>query len=443
MSKLLSSTLIIVFALLASSASADDWPGYLGPNGKSEWREEAVKTVLHDGELTPRWQAECGYGYAGPAVADGKVYLFDFELKSGKVENNPSQPVKVSGNERLHCIDAESGEALWTRGESVDYYISYPGGPRATPTVDGEHVYTLGVEGDLICRRTSDGETVWHVNFLEKYGVKTPIWGHSSCPLVHGDLLYVMVGGEGSAVVAFDKLTGEETWKTLSSDQPGYSSPMIANLAGVHRLVAFHPTGVSTLDLATGAELWTKKIKPNYGMSIAVPRINHNRMFATGYGESMLLTSLSDTAPKIAWRSKPKQSVYASNVTPFFADDAIYGCDIESSELVAVDPESAKRLWTNRDVVVGADANRKPRHGTLFLVRHTPSGRYFLFNELGELVIANLTREGITEHSRTKLIEPTGEAFGRKVVWTHPAFADKCIFVRNDQQIRCFSLAIE
>lgn len=433
----------VVIGLTTIPATADDWPGWLGPDRTSEWREEGVKTAFDEGELKQRWRADCSYGYAGPAVAGGRVYLFDYEIAEGKIQNNPSQPIKLSGNERLHCLDAKTGEQLWTKSQAVNYYVSYPGGPRATPTVNGQYVYTLGVEGDLTCRNTSDGETVWHVNFLDKYGIKTPIWGHSSCPLVVGDLLYVMVGGEGSAVVAFDKATGTEAWKALSSDEPGYCSPIVTKLAGADRLVAFHPAGVSALDLKTGEELWTKAIKSNYGMSIALPRVNDNRMFVSGYGASMMLSELGEPVPTVALRGKPNVSVECSNSTPYFASDAVYGCDANSSALMGIDPNDGARLWKNRDLVVGPDAGRNTRHGTVFIVRHTPSGRYFLFNELGQLIVADLTREGVTEHGTAKLLEPTGEAFGRSVVWTHPAFAEKCVFVRNDKEICCYSLAVE
>lgn len=434
--------LTIAICCACSQLLADDWPQWLGPKSSSNWDAQSIKTTFRDGDLSAKWRVPCGVGYSGPVVVDGKVYLFDYEVTEGTLQNNPGRPIKLAGNERLHCIDAATGDLLWTQSDKVDYYVSYPSGPRATPCVDGNHVYTLGTEGDLTCRRMSDGEAVWHVNFLEKFGIKTPIWGHSSCPLVVGDLVVTMVGGEQTAVVAFNKLTGEEAWRALSSNEPGYASPMAIELEGKTCVVAFHPNGVSVLDAVTGQEQWTKPLSPKYGMSIAVPRLVDGQMFVTAYGEAMLVAGVGSGDPKIDWKSNSaKEAVYCSNATPYFAKGAIFGCDIESSQLMAIDPATGDRLWENQEILVGSDAGRRPRHGTAFIVCHTPSGRYFLFNEMGELIVADLTREGMTIHGRQKIIEPAGEAFGRPVVWTHPAYAQGCVFARNDKEIVCVSLA--
>ncbi|MGI9457979.1 MAG: PQQ-binding-like beta-propeller repeat protein, partial [Aeoliella sp.] len=156
---------------------------------------------------------------------------------------------------------------------------------------------------------------------------------------------------------------------------------------------------------------------------------------------SMLLGGVASGSPSVLWRGTKSDSVYCSNPPPYFAEDAIFGCDVESSNLVAVDPESADRLWEAREPIVGTDADRRVRHGTAFIVRHAPSGRYYLFNELGELIVADLTRKKFTDHGRTKLLAPTNEAFGRPVVWSHPAFAEQCVFARNDNEIVCVNLA--
>ena len=431
----------LLLCLCTSPALAEDWPQWLGPNSASEWEAEGIKTSFDAGELQPKWTSPCSYGYSGPVVADGRVYVFDYEVTKGTVENNPGRPIALEGRERLHCLDANTGKVVWTQGEEVDYYVSYPGGPRATPYVDGERIYTLGTEGDLICRRTSDGEKVWHVNFMDKFASKTPIWGHSSCPLVVGKLVFAMVGGEGSAIVAFDKMTGDVAWQALTSNQPGYAAPVAIDLDDKTCIAAFHPGGVSLLEATTGNELWTKSLSPRYGMSIAVPRVLGDEMFVTAYGEAMLVGGVGSGDPKTEWKTNAAtEAVYCSNSSPYFSDGTVYGCDIESSKLIAIDAATGDRLWDDLEVVVGKDPGRRPRHGTAFIVRHTPSGKYFLFNELGELLVADLTRDGITVHSRAKIIEPVGEAFGRDVVWTHPAFADGCVFVRNDKQMACVNL---
>ncbi|QDU58424.1 PQQ-binding-like beta-propeller repeat protein [Aeoliella mucimassa] len=433
--------LCVAALLIATPVLAEDWPQWLGPQSASNWQAEGIRTDFSEGDLSPKWTVPCGVGYAGPAVAGGKVYLFDYEVTDGKIVNNAGRAINLKGNERLHCIDLATGKVSWTKGMPVDYYISYPSGPRATPCVDGDHVYTLGAEGDLVCRTTADGEQVWHVNFLDKFGIKTPIWGHSSSPLVIDDLVYCMVGGEGSAIVAFDKTTGEVAWQTLSSNEPGYASPAAMQLGGKSCVIAFHPSGVAVLDAKTGSEVWAKPIAPKFGMSIAVPRVLGEQMFVSSYGESMMVNSITSDAPRIIWKeNSSREAVYCSNSTPYFTKEAIYGCDIESSQLIAIDPETGERLWENQEILLGPDAGRSVRHGTAFIVNHPESGHYFLFNELGELIVADLTPQGVTVHSRAKIIEPTGEAFGRTVLWTHPAFADGCVIARSDKEVVCIDL---
>ena len=212
---------ILTPALVCSSVRGDDWPQWRGPNRDGVWRESGLLTDMPSGELPVRWRVPVDLGYAGPAVADGKVYLFEYEKRSGTIKNNPGGRADLEGLERLRCLDASSGDELWRHEYDRPYKLSYPSGPRCTPTVDGDRVYTLGAEGDLICLNTGDGSVVWSKSFAEEYGAETPIWGHSAHPLVDGDTLYCVVGGQGSVAVAFDKMTGAEKWRALSAYEAG------------------------------------------------------------------------------------------------------------------------------------------------------------------------------------------------------------------------------
>ncbi len=441
MSRLFTVSLLSIL-LFATFASADDWPEWRGPKRAGDYNEPGLLKELPASGLSQVWRADCGYGYAGPAVAGGNVYLFDYVKTGGEITNLPSRRDELEGKERLRCFRANSGDELWSSEYDRTYSVSYPGGPRATPTVAGGYVITLGVEGDLMCHRASDGERLWHVNFLEKYGVETPIWGHSAPPLVLGDLVIAVVGGNDALAVAFDVKTGAEQWRALDADEPGYCGPTTIEQGGGENVLVYYPLGVAALEPTTGAVKWSADLRAKFGMSIATPVANENRLFVSGYGESMMMT-LDPTGLKnaIDWRGKPNTSVYASNATPYFADEAIYGCDIESSELMAVDPETGERLWETKQPTLADPNQRRPRHGTAFIVRHTPSGRYLLFNESGELIVAQMSREKYDEQWRAKLVEPTSDAFGRPVVWVHPAFAEGCVFARNDKEIVCARIA--
>lgn len=426
--------------LLSSPTLADDWPQWRGPQRDGIWRESGLRDNIPSKGLPERWRVPVALGYAGPAVADGKVYLFEYEQNEGKRKNSPGGRPKLSGVERVRCLSSSNGDELWRYEYERAYNISYPSGPRCTPTVDGDLVYVLGAEGDLTCLQTSDGSPVWKKSFQDDYGAKTPIWGHSAHPLIDGDTLYCLVGGEGQVAVALDKRTGKQRWRSLSASEPGYCPPIMMQLAGKQQLVVFYPLAVCGLDPQNGQQHWSIPIEPSYAMSIAQPMITGDRIFTSGYNASVcfkLPTGKGD--PDVLWSGTPKTSVSSANVTPIFDGQTIYGVDANDSVLAAVDPATGERIWQTKQPTVGE--GKRGRHGTTFLVRQGETDRYWLFNELGDLILARLQPSGYEELGRQHLLKPTGEAFGRSVVWSHPAFAEQAVFVRNDEELVCVDVA--
>src|SRR5207237_8603627 len=138
---------------------------------------------------------------------------------------------ELEGKERVLGFDAASGKPLWSHAYDCPYKISYPAGPRCTPTVHEGKVYALGAMGNLTCLDAAEGTVIWAKDFVKDYGVKAPLWGFCGHPLVDGPRLICIVGGDGTAV-AFDKDTGKELWRSLSSEQPCYSAPCLLE-AGV------------------------------------------------------------------------------------------------------------------------------------------------------------------------------------------------------------------
>ncbi len=427
---------ILIFGIVQVHGS--DWPQWLGPDRASIWHDEGVVESFPDTGLKTVWRAPVGLGYSGPAVADGKVYLFDYVHQGGQVKNSPSGKNLLEGRERLLCLDADTGKVNWSYDYTQYYNLSYAAGPRATPTVHKGKIYILGAEGRLSCLSTADGKLVWQKDFKKDYGVETPIWGFSSHPLAKSNTLYSLVGGEGSVLVAFDADTGEEKWRALSAPEPGYGAPAWIEHAGVSQLVAWHPESLNSVNPKTGEPYWSIPLKPGYNMSIAVPRVYQDSLFVSAIGNVSAMVRLDSTKPgaEIAWRGNARNALYSVNVTPFVEDGVIYGCDVESSALMAVRMEDGERLWQTTQPTIGE--GKSGRHGTAFVVKH--QDRYFLFSETGDLILAKLSPESYQEISRAHLLEPTNEAFGRKVVWSHPAFANLHVYARNDEEIVCVSL---
>lgn len=427
---------------LGHSAIADDWPQWLGPERSSVWRETGIVHKFPEDGLPVKWRAECGLGYSGPAVAAGKVFLADYVKESGTVTNNPGGRDELKGRERLLCLDANTGELLWKFEYEQPYFVSYPGGPRCTPTVDGDRVYSLGAEGKLFCLAVDDGQVIWGKDFKKEYQAATPFWGHSAHPLVDGDLLFCLVGSDGNAAMAFDKHTGKEVWRALSAnDGPGYCPPTMIEHAGVRQLLIWHPESINSLDPKTGKVYWSIPLKPAYGMSVTAPRKAGSYLFASGIGEVGALLRLDDDKPgaEVVWRGEQRSAVYCCNSTPFIEDGTIYGCDVGTGYLIAARLSDGQRLWETRKAT--RDGDRRDRHATAFIVQH--DDHYFLFAETGDLISAKLSPSGYTEISRFHVLEPTNEAFRRNVVWSHPALANRCLFARNDKEIVCVSLAAE
>jgi outer membrane protein assembly factor BamB len=436
---------IAATALAATAAPADDWPQWLGPKRDAVWAETGLLDRFPAGGPKVLWRAPVDGGFSGPAVQGGRVYVMDYVATEGsRWEPGPGKRDRLKGRERLQCLNAADGKLLWKHEYDCPYAVSYASGPRCTPTVSGGKVYTLGTMGDLHCLDATDGRVVWAKDLKKEYRIETPMWGFSGHPLVDGQKLFVTVGGDGSVLVAFDKDTGKELWRALSAKEPGYCPPSIIEAGGTRQLVLWTPDGISSVDPETGKVHWTADLTPDHGMSIMAPRQWKDFLFAGGIGFKAAAFRLSSDKPAATriWEGKRDTAVYPVNSTPFIEDGIIYGVD-QPGALRAVRIETGERLWETHRPVVGRDEPPGTRHGsgTAFLVKN--GDRFVIFGETGDLILAKLSATGYQEISRVKILEPTLSTFGRTMVWSHPAFANRCVYARNDKEIVCVSLASE
>jgi outer membrane protein assembly factor BamB len=437
--------------MLPVGAAADDWPQWLGPKRDGVWRETGILEKFPEAGPKVLWRAPCGLGYAGPAVAQGKVFLPDRILGEGN--RNPDNPFArsgVQGTDRLLCLDEATGKELWKFEYPVEYRVSYPAGPRATPTVDGDLVYWLDTMGDLFAVDVKAGKPVWEKHFRKDYMADVPQWGFAAHPLVDGDKLICLVGGsEAPGVVAFDKKTGHEIWKALQiGGDPGYNPPMIFEVNGKPVLVIWHTHAVVGLDPGTGKKLWQYAGEIQSALTVPTVRlVKGSLLFLTSFYNGSLLLDIGGETPKVVWKSKSKggqAAVMPGNTldlhsimpAPWIKDDHIYGI-CSYGELRCLELMTGKRVWETH----AATAGKSARWANAFLIPHAESGRVFLFNEKGELIIARLTPTGYEEIDRAKILDPTNPyAAGRTVVWSHPAFANGHVYARNDKEIVAVSL---
>ena len=428
--------------LLNVKLNAQDsaWPHWMGPGRDNVWNTKEIVEKFPAGGPKVLWRAKIGIGYAGPAVANGRVVAMDFESKANiKISNFERR--EFGGTERVVCIDEKSGETVWEHKYPVRYTVSYPSGPRCTPIIEAGRVYTLGAEGNLICFDLSDGKVLWQKSLRDVYGTKAALWGYSAHPLIDGERLITLAGGKGSHIVALNKNTGEEIWRALSAKEQGYSPPTIIQVSGKRQLITFAPDQVSSIDPKTGEVFWTVPYESNSNSVIMAPLlIGEKYLYVAGYSNKSLLLEFTEDPKKVktVWANRGPNVISPVNVQPFLDRETkvVYGMD-QSGDLRAVQFPAGDRIWKTSKPV----SQRRVGNGTAFIVRIGKSDRFVLFNESGELILAELNKAGYRELDRAQVVKPSNNAFGRKVVWSMPAFANKHVYLRNDEELICLDLS--
>jgi outer membrane protein assembly factor BamB len=267
------------------------------------------------------------------------------------------------------------------------------------------------------------------------------MWGFAGHPVIDGNKLICLVGGEGSVAVAFNKDTGEELWRALSAREPGYSPPMVYTFNGRKQAIIWHAEAVAGLDPDSGEVLWSYPWQIRAGMSISTPRQLGDRLFLTSFYSGSLMLRVTSGEPEVLWQS-PKASekdtlmLHSVMSTPVVHKTHLYGC-CSYGEFRCLKTDTGERVWETFEPTTG----KSERWGNAFIIQN--GERYFLFNELGDLIIARLSPQGYEEIDRTRLIAPDNHDAHRPVVWSHPAFANRSVYARNDSEIVCASLAAE
>ena len=432
--------LLFLFFGTAVVVSGEDWPEWRGKGRRGVWNEDGILESFPGQGLKVIWRTPIRSGYSGPAVADGRVFVTDFN----RVERN-------RGFERILCLDERSGEVLWEREWEADYtglHEIFAIGPRATPTVDGNRVYVLGAMGKLVVLDVESGHILWQKDFVKNYAASIPFWGMAGAPLVDGEKVICLVAGEPDAkVVAFDKHTGKEIWRALSSDwEPGYAQPTIAEIAGQRQLIIWHPRAISSLDPETGEIYWEELFNVTMGMTVSTPVVKGPYLFVSSFydGARMLRVNEDNAGVTVVWKSTGESEIKTTRIhtlinTAVIQEGYLYGIDAYG-QLRCLEAKTGKRLWESLSVT-----KEKARHAAAHFVRN--GDRYFISNDRGELIIARFRPEGYEEVSRTELLKPTSATTARRelgaVSWAHPAYANRHIFARNDEEILKASLAKE
>lgn len=429
----------------AGSLQGEDWPQWRGADRLAVWHEEGILDKFPSEGLQIAWKLPTGSGYSGPVVSQGRVVTMDYRPKP--------ETKRAEAIERVICLDEETGELLWKHEWETHYremMDSYNTGPRATPTIDGDLVFAIGAAGHIRCLDLTSGKLQWEKDSRREYQLTPPTFGTSTAPIVEGDLVIFATGGpDQEQVRAFNKHTGEEIWKAIHANyELGYSQFIVYEHAGARQLIYWDPQALRSLNPQTGKLYWEVPMDVGGAMTIATPVKSGSRMLVSSFYSGSMLVDLADDRPaaKKRWHIKgtsefPKGTagLHAVITTPIIEGDYFYGT-CSYGEFRGLELSTSERIWTNKDIT------RQGRWGSAFLVRH--KDRYFMTNDVGELLIIRFSPDGPQVIDRTQLIEPDTESgYGRRkyansiVNWCHPAFANKHVIIRNDHQLIRASLA--
>ena len=420
--KLLQSAALGWSLLIPIAAEADDWPQFRGLNRDGVWNETGIVESFPPGGLKVRWRQPVGAGWSSPVVAQGRVFVTDALLQ------------KPSVKERVHCFEEATGKPLWTHVYDVTYpeWVFVPSqasGPTATPIVEAGKVYALGANGHVHCLDARNGAVLWEKNLGKEYEVR--VLQCRPSPLIEGNLLIVFTGAKpGASVIALDKKTGKEVWKAMD-DPVSNSSPLVIVAGGKRQLIVWSDASVTSLNPATGETWWREPMVTSNNDSIPTPVLQKNRLLIAGL---MLKLDADRPMASVLWpetRAAAKR-ILSNTSTPLLQGNYVYSAR-SSGELACLDARTGQQVWQTNSVT-------DLKNGAS--IHLTPNGdAVFLFTDKGDLIQARLTPQGYREISRARLLEPTFPFGDRKCAWTPPAFANRQVFARNDEELVCASLA--
>jgi outer membrane protein assembly factor BamB len=418
---------------------ANEWPQWRGPRRDGVAWTSHLLTKWSEKDPQQLWEVPGGESYASSAVVE-------LPLPNEKVELRLYTMQYEKDQESILCRRADTGKEIWRMGyERSPLKVEYGNFPRATPTVDGGQVFTLGPTGRLQCRGAENGDLVWERDLLKDYQGRLPRWGYSSSPLVLGETVFVNPGGpDGNSIVALGRKTGkgkngkEELWKALD-DPAGYSSPIAITLDKTEQVVFFTPEGLVGLSADEGELLWRFPWVTDFQVSAATPlafkassgKQVHQYVFITsGYKKGCALVRV-DGNKKDGFQAR---EVFTSNEmachfsSPVRCKDHVYGFD--EDKLTCMSLRTGEVCWKQRGYQKGA-----------LLLAETPAGPYLVVvGEAGQLALLQaVPKPEQTGPSPTARARPP-EA---RKCWAGPVLAAGLLYIRDEKHLICLKLSGE
>lgn len=410
----LSVAMVFVSLGFNSAQGADDeqaWPQFLGPQRTGISTQKELIDRWPATGLPEMWRAPGGVGMSGLAISRDRLFTL----------------VQKDGKQWLLSLDAKTGEAFWESPLAPEYRNAMGDGPRATPTIAGELVFSFTGEGILTASNFLDGGAVWSHDCVRELKGKPAEYGMACSPLVVENLVIVTVGAPQATVAAYDIASGRLQW-TAGSDGAGYSSPALLDVGGKKQIVVFAGGAVLGLDPKKGSVLWRHPYETDFECNIATPVNFKGQVFVSAgenHGSALLAIEPqgAEFGVREVWTSQGTKSVLRSEwQTPILLDGFLYGMDNVGAagpitHLTCINATTGERAW------------QAPRFGKGNLI--AADGKLFISTITGEVVVVKASPEKFVELGRTKVMEATRQA---------PALADGLLYLRDNQHIICLDV---
>jgi outer membrane protein assembly factor BamB len=401
-------TLVILLAILTTTASARDWPGFRGADRTGISKEKGLLKKWPEGGPREIWSVEdLGGGFASVAIANGLIYT------TGMDKNSQGT---------LFAFDLD-GKPVWNRQYGAEWKGSHKG-TRTTPTVDGDRVYIMSGQGRLACYDAKSGERKWYIDTLEKFKGKNIKWGISESVLIDGKKLICTPGGENASVVALDKMTGETIWTSKDlSELSAYCCPVIHQIGRNRVLITMLAKSIVALNPDNGDLYWQIPNEVSYDIQAVIPVYHDSMLYVTnGYGKGGRMFELSDdgTAYKLKWAEKNLDCHHGGVV---LIDGEIHGSN---------DDGDGKKGWVRLDWQTGKvkTIDKLVGKGSVIYA----DGLLYCYGEKGRLGLVKITDTGYELVSSFEITK------GEEEHWAHPAISNKVLYIRHGDVLMAFDI---
>lgn len=405
----------------AKHAAGADWPQWRGALRDGISSDSGLLDEWPEGGPPSLWKANgLGRGFSSISIADGRIFTMGDR----------------DAGEFVIALNVADGKELWSQRISDVWEPQGYAGPRCTPTVDGKRIYVLGPHGDLVCLQAESGKEVWHRNMKADFGGRMHSgWGYSESPLVDGDKLICTPGGPDAAIVALDKKTGSEIWRSTipslgdnGGDGAAYSSIVIGNGGGVRQYVQLMGRGVVGVATKDGKFLWGYNRVANRTANIPTPLVHGDYVFcSSGYQAGAVLLKLHAADDGIKadevyfLEGKEFQNHHGGMI---MVGDAVYcGHGHNAGAPTCLEWKTGKTLWRH---------NRGPGTGSA-AVAYADGNLYFRFQN-GVMALVGATPQGYEEKGQFKI--PAVE----QPSWPHPVIAGGKLYLREQDALLCYDV---